>query len=693
MAAPKPRRATRSCDLCKRLKIKCEKDGPKCSHCLARNVECILSLTEKKRPERRKKRADYVSAVESRIKRMEALLSQSRVIRETKRPIDNKELLVVPNQDEPVLIDQFSNLLINEKGEARGIKWVHERLDCPNLINSFNSLCSEPDSKPSWIEFGPNIWRPIHDSIREPLPSREEAQVYVDKIPLYDRATFDELFEKQYSSTPPLSVSWYASLNLVLTNGCLIKWASTPRSDEQSMVDCKDKAWKYFRNASSLFLDLLYRDPDLLAVQAMLAMGFIMQMMPNPLPAYILTSTAVRQAYGMGLHRQLVDFGLTPRENKQRRLVFWVTYIFDKCLSFRLGRPSNISDEDIGVGLPGDHQDDDVDCYDDDGKSSIFRSRCTLAILESKIQSELYSARSMSRSTQQRQQTIAQLDLQLQQWRDSVSLSIRPEHVISCDSTKLMSAILLHLMYYQCCCTLHRASCSNSSPPGEDEEDENEDTSIPQLNPRVYLSAALCISAARSMVNLLSYIDHDNNDPRHALIWISAYYPLSACICLFGNVLQNPQDKHSESDVRLINVAIDFLSGPMAAAIGNGVQMLEKLASIATAVIQREREKASTPNTLPTLGSGSDKQMSITPDSAASEFFDFGAALDLDGSQNSFDYTHLFDASPSSEEVLGLDGVGGLMPQGAGGDDPNLWLPPLPFQWDLSELYSNSEQL
>lgn len=37
------------------------------------------------------------------------------------------------------------------------------------------------------------------------------------------------------------------------------------------------------------------------------------------------------------------------------------------------------------------------------------------------------------------------------------------------------------------------------------------------------------------------------------------YYPVSALVTLFANVLQNPQDPRARSDLRLMNVVVEFL--------------------------------------------------------------------------------------------------------------------------------------
>jgi hypothetical protein len=38
------------------------------------------------------------------------------------------------------------------------------------------------------------------------------------------------------------------------------------------------------------------------------------------------------------------------------------------------------------------------------------------------------------------------------------------------------------------------------------------------------------------------------------------YYPVSALVTLFANILQNPQDARARSDIKLMNVVVNFLS-------------------------------------------------------------------------------------------------------------------------------------
>jgi hypothetical protein len=93
---------------------------------------------------------------------------------------------------------------------------------------------------------------------------------YNSMFPLFDKATFNKSYELQYSENPPSGTAWYACLNMVLCIGSLllqVRWKDAPSGPRE------DQLWmKFFRNASGCFVDLLFEEGSLLAIQAICAM-------------------------------------------------------------------------------------------------------------------------------------------------------------------------------------------------------------------------------------------------------------------------------------------------------------------------------------------------------------------------------------------------------------------------------------
>ena len=300
-----------------------------------------------------------------------------------------------------------------------------------------------------------------------------------------------------------------------------------------------------------------------------------MQAILNPETSFVLIAVAARIGHGMGLHRWLEGFGISLAELEQRRRVFWIIYILEKSTCIRTGRPSAISEEDIGVGLPPEdlHVEGDVGIHVPSlpgQKFYPFRNMCAIALIESRVYTELYSAKSRTRTAEQKLQWVGRLDRELQEWKDTIPLEIRPEHKIQCEREQRFAIIMLHFVYYNCVTAIHRVSVHHGSWTINDDDLGSDTTPQPStpasstsstLNPRVYASYALCLSAARSIIHLAFHFLDFDDDPRNSLIWIAIYFPLSGFLTLFAHSLQSPGDPRVDSDLELLEGTLKYLSG------------------------------------------------------------------------------------------------------------------------------------
>jgi hypothetical protein len=169
-------------------------------------------------------------------------------------------------------------------------------------------------------------------------------------------------------------------------------------------------------------------------------------------------------------------------------------------MSTRCGRPPAMSDQDIAVALPKttstgfDH----------------FRCIAMLSLLESRVYSELYSAKAATRSGLDRLKSIGKLDAELTRWRDALPLGYRTESEIVCLEQELTPVVMMHFSYYNCLAAIHRASIHHGSwTSAPDSESSMGDHDGETLNQRVYISSSLCLEAARNIIGLLKYYNRD----------------------------------------------------------------------------------------------------------------------------------------------------------------------------------------
>ncbi|KAJ5703428.1 transcriptional regulator family: Fungal Specific TF [Penicillium malachiteum] len=473
------------------------------------------------------------------------------------------------------LSDMMCSLVTNNCGETRyigsssgfsifspkGIQWVNEKTG----DNSFQEMISSAyvdDNK--WMYWKPEIFSDIFARrVFKPLPPKEEAlSLFKDFFenfncifPLYHEATFMHLVDKQYSRDPYEGSGWWASINVVLAISHRLRVMSNLVPHEEDK-----KAWLYLKNAMGVLTELTMRNTDLLSVQALLGMSLFLQGTPNPQPAFFLVAAAIRLSHSIGLHKRGSGFGLNLVEVEQRKRVFWIAYCLDKDICLRSGRPPVQDDDDMNVELPSEDPPDNVGnvpLADGKGKFNLFRSFCEFATIESKVYKRLYSAKASRQADGELLNTIGELDKELEDWKDNIPVDFRPEYDIQATHGPLILHVaVLHFAYYNCLTTIHRMSVHHGYWTSRLSNYAIQGLNARPLNPRVFLSAVLCVSAARASINLIKYIPQGD----FACVWLILYYPVSALVTLFANILQNPNDARARSDVKLMGVVVNFLS-------------------------------------------------------------------------------------------------------------------------------------
>ncbi|PKS10715.1 hypothetical protein jhhlp_002472 [Lomentospora prolificans] len=521
-----------------------------------------------------------------------------------------------PHEEEEeveALSEMMCSLVTNQSGETRyigsssgfsifspkGIRWVNEKTG----DESFQEMISDvslDDHK--WTNWKPEIFCDLFQRpIFRPLPPKAETlsllKDYFENFncmfPLFHQPTFMHLVERQYSDNPYQGSGWWASLNIVLATAHRLRVMSNlvpPEEDE--------KSWAYLKNAMGVFSELIMRNNDLLSVQALLGMAAFMQGTPNPQPSTLLIATAIRLSHSIGLHKKGTGFNLNPIEIEQRKRVFWISYILDKDLCIRSGRPPAQDDDDMNVELPSEDPEDgigNIPLADGKGKMNLFRVMCEFACIESKVYKRLYSTKATRQTAGELLNTIGELDKELEDWKDKIPIDFRPEHEIKASHTPLiLHVVMLHFAYYNCLTTIHRMSVHHGYWTSRLSNYAIQGLNSKPLNPRIFSSAALCTASARASISLLKYIPQGD----FSCVWLVLYFPVSALMTLFGNILQNPLDPRAKSDTKLLNLVVNFLSMLGQEAETGGVHRMLGVCSeferIAKKVIEKaEKEQSS----------------------------------------------------------------------------------------------------
>lgn len=473
------------------------------------------------------------------------------------------------------LSDMMCSLVTNNCGETRyigsssgfsifsprGIQWVNEKTGDSSFQEMIQAAYVD-DNK--WMYWKPEIFSDIFARrVFKPLPPKDEAlslfRDYFDNfnvlLPLFHEPTFMHLVERQYSRDPYEGSGWWASMNVVLAIAHRLRVMNRLVPQEEDK-----KAWLYLKNAMGVLTELTMRNTDLLSVQALLGMSLFLQGTPNPQPSFFLVAAAIRLSHSIGLHKRGSLFNFNAVEVEQRKRVFWIAYLLDKDICLRSGRPPVQDDDDMSGELPSEVPPDNVGIIpltSAEGHFNMFRVMCRFSTIQSRVYKRLYSTKASKQTDGELLNTIGELDKELEEWKESIPVEFRPEYEIKATHTPLIIHVMfLHFAYYNCLTTIHRMAVHHGYWTSRLSNYAIQGLNARPLNPRVFSSANICVSAARASIGLIKYIPQGD----FACVWLVLYYPVSALVTLFANILQNPQDARARSDIKAMNLVVNFLS-------------------------------------------------------------------------------------------------------------------------------------
>lgn len=258
-----------------------------------------------------------------------------------------------------------------------------------------------------------------------------------------------------------------------------------------------------------------------------------------------MSSAVANLANTLGLHRRSDGLDLTSEVIEQRRNVYWIFYIIEKATSHSLGRPSFINDDDVAVDLPPQKpistQKSGAKIYD------FFQDQVKLAIIGSRIYTELYSASSLTNSEADRMKVLGKLDNHLQHWRDTIPIEIRPEHPIICSDEQYASVVMMHFTYLEAVVQLHRLSGHHKSFQ-DDEAPDMKREDLQRLNPRVHASYSLCLAAARRSIRLLDTFSNNTLQNQHFMWFVTLPVSKKTTLLIMKQesaILSNECEPHS----------------------------------------------------------------------------------------------------------------------------------------------------
>ncbi|RAK81355.1 uncharacterized protein BO72DRAFT_444417 [Aspergillus fijiensis CBS 313.89] len=615
-SAPPLRRTARACDSCHRRKIQCDPSIP-CNWCRHHDLDCTFN-----RPiggSKRKRAANEPNPMthpprqqlppgedlEDRVTKLEQLLVRSMPTNEHQRnctslisqgswPSDPAAYFGPPrtSANGPSASDymprsksglcfgkiHFAGHYVGDLNSYNGIpslsldgqEWVQART---GEDKRFNSLWPSQPQRPTPQPFS-SFSHALHGYAGVPdLPDRSIVDQYVQQyfssfirfiFPLIDSLLFKETVDLAYSpcqGPPPVEI--ISAKMCVMAFLALMSMILRPQ-DNLPAVDADVYAVK----AQNL-LPQIMNNVSLSTFQTML-----MLTMNRVFSGQL---QAANQCHAMGC-RVMFSLGaqLLPNErpaapsphdvedrvwryHKQLRNLFWLCYTHDKEICLRSGQPPIIDDEHCNLSLPANYM--QIQYLEDEGADrSMFDqiglphspADLRMTVIKSKAYRALYSSKSLLKSDAQLLQDIRELDDELERWRMDVPPKFRPSLGHSFESHEnpflRMQAIVSRLEYHYLMVTIHRAA-------GRCQSWANTDTGVME---GINSSMLLAVEASRSTLLFLRPTI-DSIFPE--AFWMITFYPMSAILTIFCNILLFPLDPRAEEDLTLLGSVPDLIKG------------------------------------------------------------------------------------------------------------------------------------
>ncbi|CVK99217.1 related to transcriptional activator Mut3p [Fusarium proliferatum] len=342
-----------------------------------------------------------------------------------------------------------------------------------------------------------------------------------------------KLFNEQYSAGPSnchANPTRWATLNALLATG--IQW----KADNKAIKDLYPLSWAYFKNASSIFTEIVMHADGIESCQALIAMALLMRGTADARAFTALLSAAAHAGHSVGLQLEDIHGSNSVIDVERRKRLFWTIYVLrcNASLNFDLPAPS----EEVYTELPSQGLVTDAGLSTD-----LLRHMSSLAQVQSRISRCSSPGSSISKNCDKMIQDLVELDIDLESWRTELPPDIQPTALDQVDN---LGIIQLHFAYYASTWKLYTAMGKLYSVPL---------TLIEREQPNLHLSTLLPTHSARATISLLQGL---YSQPL-ASLWQMICYPMCAVLILLTAVLNGPGDSEVPLNVESIRKFIVFL--------------------------------------------------------------------------------------------------------------------------------------
>ncbi|KAL2855980.1 hypothetical protein BJY01DRAFT_231409 [Aspergillus pseudoustus] len=592
------KRTARACDACYKRKIKCDAALPKCNWCSHHDSPCTFERQIRRSRKKIAGTKDSSSApgshLSERIARIEKLLAKKLQHEPVavpslsqQRPLNSINFIQDATPSPPGLAQPSASSSVplhfagRELGAIslftgipfilpEGQEWVQSRTGQKLAFDKFTSLRT-PWEKQRAVTSN-DMLAQLQSPQLSKLPDRHllefSFEIYRTSVmqrvfPAVDPVLFWSTIRSAYRerssehdrcpTSTKACIFAFAAFVGVLCSPCFLDHGQKlPRLDEEA---CLAKA-RY------LLCEVLQEPPTMDGLQAVTMLALLELFQGNLQSANYYGSISGRMIFMLGGHKfsnqpcwlpeSCKD--ITARTQTHLRTLFWLHYTVEQDVAIRTGQPQLFSDDNCDLTLPPDYVEQMYISLQFHHTSTnfpgnpVFPVDLRLSLIRARAYNALYSFKAMKKTDAEILKNIRELDDELERWRLSVPPKWRPTLSFTHetpDPNCAMHSVILRLNYHLCMTIIHQASSRCKSW----------ETQACVMD-GVSSSLALSVEASRST---LLYLEASGHVLVDGVFWALIFYPMSALLAIFCNILQNPAEPQATKDLALLKSATGML--------------------------------------------------------------------------------------------------------------------------------------
>ncbi|KAJ3528390.1 hypothetical protein NM208_g10220 [Fusarium decemcellulare] len=334
----------------------------------------------------------------------------------------------------------------------------------------------------------------------------------------------------------------------------LAQSASSDLSTISTPKPTPNPGWRFYRISRRLLSDVV-STCSMTSIQACVLQGTFLVSTSAHDTAYNVLGLGMRMAVNMGMHRAVGADDLHPQVRELRNRLWWTLYTLERQLTFQLGRPLMLDDDEIDASFPVDLPELRVPQYTSSVEGQIALIK--LCRIMGRIVRFMYS-RSTPAGGRQVIDTNAssQLKASLQDWKAQLPHKLQIAHAAT------RGAVHLNLTYEQAVMLLSRIPLSHAAASKDNKED-----GAGHQHKIKFLQDAVrdCVSAALATIKMLKTLKE-----RRLLCRYSCQDPLYCSsalhVLLLGAKLESPTESTKRTIAEGILVLRELARGSETAA-------------------------------------------------------------------------------------------------------------------------------